>query len=218
MNTSALVNAGSVQTWTAACIYSLPSAGTKEWLTWWERTGETFLMSLSCMQTNLTSSPTASSEWDRLTEKTVRWAVILWLLINSDTLLDHTPVFVLCCNVPLYFYSYRPFRQLDSNGDLRWEKISSLDKGHIYKQVCIFRISAFWFLWKVRNVAFKSNQRWLFTATAWKYHNLTCCILWGLMYWPALLFCSSFSGKPIWFSQTDRLARFKGSLFWRPSL
>lgn len=34
-------------------------------------------------------------------------------------------------------YSYRPFRRLDGNGDLRWEKINSLDKGQIYKQVCI---------------------------------------------------------------------------------
>lgn len=31
--------------------------------------------------------------------------------------------------------SFRPFRRLDARGDLCWEKISSLDKGHIYKQV-----------------------------------------------------------------------------------
>lgn len=152
VNTSALVNTGSVQTWTAACIYSFPSAGTKEWLTWWERTGETFLMSSSCMQTNLTSSLTASSEWFRLPQKTARRPVILWLLVNSDTLLHHTPGLVLCCNVPQCFYSHRPFRQLDSNGDLRWEKINSLDKGHIYKQVYIFRIYAFWFLWRMRKM------------------------------------------------------------------
>lgn len=198
---------------TAGCIYSFPSAGTKEWLIWWEKTGETFLTSSSCMQTNLTSSLTASSEWGSLTEKRDEWSSDFWLIVTVYAI--HTPVFVLCCNVLQYFYSNRPFRQLDSNGDLRWEKINSLDKGHIYKQVCIFRVYVFWFLWKVRNVACNHG---LFTATARKYHILTCCILWVLMYWPVLLFCSSFSGKPIWFSQTDRLARFKGPLFWRPSL
>lgn len=29
----------------------------------------------------------------------------------------------------------RPFRRLDSNGDLQWDRIKSLDKGQIYKQV-----------------------------------------------------------------------------------
>uniref|UniRef100_A0A8C7XKV4 5'-nucleotidase domain containing 2 n=1 Tax=Oryzias sinensis TaxID=183150 RepID=A0A8C7XKV4_9TELE len=33
---------------------------------------------------------------------------------------------------------YRPFRRLDGNGDLRWEKITSLEKGQIYKQGNLF--------------------------------------------------------------------------------
>lgn len=37
---------------------------------------------------------------------------------------------------PSIIWSCRPFRRLDGNGDLRWEKIKSFDKGHIYKQVC----------------------------------------------------------------------------------
>uniref|UniRef100_A0A8C5DZ41 5'-nucleotidase domain containing 2 n=1 Tax=Gouania willdenowi TaxID=441366 RepID=A0A8C5DZ41_GOUWI len=32
----------------------------------------------------------------------------------------------------------KPFRRLDDNGDLRWEKIKSLDKGQIYKQGNLF--------------------------------------------------------------------------------
>ncbi|KAM9344307.1 5'-nucleotidase domain-containing protein 2 [Pholidichthys leucotaenia] len=32
----------------------------------------------------------------------------------------------------------KPFRRLDGNGDLRWEKIRSLDKGQIYKQGNLF--------------------------------------------------------------------------------
>lgn len=29
----------------------------------------------------------------------------------------------------------RPFRRLDSNGDLQWDKINKLEKGQVYKQV-----------------------------------------------------------------------------------
>lgn len=41
----------------------------------------------------------------------------------------------------------RPFRRLDSNGVLQWDKIKSLDKGRIYKQVCYCQKIVF--LWLV---------------------------------------------------------------------
>lgn len=69
----------------------------------------------SFRQTNLTSSPTVSSESREP-----------GLLVSSGFL-------VLELSSP--FSPPRPFRRLDGNGDLRWEKIKSLDKGDIYKQV-----------------------------------------------------------------------------------
>uniref|UniRef100_A0A8D0H4M8 5'-nucleotidase domain containing 2 n=1 Tax=Sphenodon punctatus TaxID=8508 RepID=A0A8D0H4M8_SPHPU len=32
----------------------------------------------------------------------------------------------------------RPFRRLDSNGDLQWDKINKLEKGQVYKQGNLF--------------------------------------------------------------------------------
>uniref|UniRef100_H3D4S0 5'-nucleotidase domain containing 2 n=1 Tax=Tetraodon nigroviridis TaxID=99883 RepID=H3D4S0_TETNG len=52
---------------------------------------------------------------------------------------DFFDVIIVHADKPHFFTDcVKPFRQLDSNGDLRWEKISSLDKGHIYKQGNLF--------------------------------------------------------------------------------
>lgn len=63
-------------------------------------------------------------------------------------------MFLICCTC-------RPFRQLDYNGDLRWERIKSLDKGQIYKQV---RVTAL-----LHPVIRLSSAEML--------HVLTCCVL-----------------------------------------
>ncbi|XP_077369518.1 5'-nucleotidase domain-containing protein 2 [Festucalex cinctus] len=48
---------------------------------------------------------------------------------------DFFDVIIVQADKPHFFTDcVKPFRRLDGNGDLRWEKISSLDKGHIYKQ------------------------------------------------------------------------------------
>lgn len=202
---------------TSRCIYSFPSAGTKEWLTWWEKTGETFLTSSSCMQTNLTSSLTASSESDSLTEKTVRWPLILWLLINSDSLLDTHSTFCPVLQCPPIFLLSQAFQAAGQ----QWRPSVGENKplgqrAHIqtgldFQNLCVL-ISL-----KGQKCCIQSNRHRLLTAT-WKYHIFNLLHPWLLKYWSVLLFCSSFSGKPIWFSQTDWLARFKGPLFWRPSL
>lgn len=61
----------------------------------------------------------------------MRWGAVISVLLFNN--LQN------CC-------SYRPFRRLDGNGDLRWEKIKSLDKGQIYKQVCNEK-NVHWPLW-----------------------------------------------------------------------
>lgn len=35
----------------------------------------------------------------------------------------------------ILIFPSRPFRRLDSNGDLQWDKINKLEKGQVYKQV-----------------------------------------------------------------------------------
>ncbi|XP_061530585.1 5'-nucleotidase domain-containing protein 2 [Phycodurus eques] len=52
---------------------------------------------------------------------------------------DFFDVIIVQADKPHFFTDcVKPFRRLDGNGDLRWEKISSLDKGHIYKQGNLF--------------------------------------------------------------------------------
>nr|XP_020467469.1 5'-nucleotidase domain-containing protein 2 [Monopterus albus] len=52
---------------------------------------------------------------------------------------DFFDVIIVQAGKPHFFTDcIKPFRRLDSNGDLRWEKIKSLDKGHIYKQGNLF--------------------------------------------------------------------------------
>ncbi|XP_061840360.1 5'-nucleotidase domain-containing protein 2 [Nerophis lumbriciformis] len=52
---------------------------------------------------------------------------------------DFFDVIIVQADKPHFFTNcIKPFRRLDGNGDLRWEKISSLDKGHIYKQGNLF--------------------------------------------------------------------------------
>uniref|UniRef100_A0A672JFW7 5'-nucleotidase domain-containing protein 2-like n=1 Tax=Salarias fasciatus TaxID=181472 RepID=A0A672JFW7_SALFA len=48
---------------------------------------------------------------------------------------DFFDVVIVQADKPHFFTDcVKPFRRLDDNGDLRWEKIKSLDKGQIYKQ------------------------------------------------------------------------------------
>ncbi|XP_037540705.1 5'-nucleotidase domain-containing protein 2 [Nematolebias whitei] len=48
---------------------------------------------------------------------------------------DFFDVVIVQADKPHFFTDcIKPFRRLDGNGDLRWEKITSLDKGQIYKQ------------------------------------------------------------------------------------
>ncbi|KAF3860782.1 hypothetical protein F7725_001037 [Dissostichus mawsoni] len=52
---------------------------------------------------------------------------------------DFFDVVIVQAEKPHFFTDcIKPFRRLDSNGDLRWEKIKSLDKGDIYKQGNLF--------------------------------------------------------------------------------
>ncbi|XP_054628426.1 5'-nucleotidase domain-containing protein 2 [Dunckerocampus dactyliophorus] len=52
---------------------------------------------------------------------------------------DFFDVIIVQADKPHFFTDcIKPFRRLDGNGDLRWEKINSLDKGHIYKQGNLF--------------------------------------------------------------------------------
>lgn len=60
----------------------------------------------------------------------------MWNTFSIESLFQGMLYFhVLKGSVNVQSVHCRPFRRLDGNGDLRWEKISSLDKGHIYKQV-----------------------------------------------------------------------------------
>ncbi|MEQ2252509.1 5'-nucleotidase domain-containing protein 2, partial [Ilyodon furcidens] len=52
---------------------------------------------------------------------------------------DFFDVVIVQADKPHFFTDcIKPFRRLDNNGDLRWEKITSLDKGQIYKQGNLF--------------------------------------------------------------------------------
>nr|XP_046251901.1 5'-nucleotidase domain-containing protein 2 [Scatophagus argus] len=52
---------------------------------------------------------------------------------------DFFDVVIVQADKPHFFTDcIKPFRRLDGNGDLRWEKINSLDKGQIYKQGNLF--------------------------------------------------------------------------------
>uniref|UniRef100_A0A669DII6 5'-nucleotidase domain containing 2 n=1 Tax=Oreochromis niloticus TaxID=8128 RepID=A0A669DII6_ORENI len=52
---------------------------------------------------------------------------------------DFFDVVIVQADKPHFFTDcIKPFRRLDGNGDLRWEKIKSLDKGQIYKQGNLF--------------------------------------------------------------------------------
>ncbi|XP_044067368.1 5'-nucleotidase domain-containing protein 2 isoform X2 [Siniperca chuatsi] len=52
---------------------------------------------------------------------------------------DFFDVVIVQADKPHFFTDcIKPFRRLDGNGDLQWEKINSLDKGHIYKQGNLF--------------------------------------------------------------------------------
>ncbi|XP_076023015.1 5'-nucleotidase domain-containing protein 2 [Genypterus blacodes] len=52
---------------------------------------------------------------------------------------DFFDVIIVQADKPHFFTDcMKPFRRLDGNGDLRWDKISSLDKGEIYKQGNLF--------------------------------------------------------------------------------
>uniref|UniRef100_A0A8C7XM08 5'-nucleotidase domain containing 2 n=1 Tax=Oryzias sinensis TaxID=183150 RepID=A0A8C7XM08_9TELE len=52
---------------------------------------------------------------------------------------DFFDVVIVQADKPHFFTDcIKPFRRLDGNGDLRWEKITSLEKGQIYKQGNLF--------------------------------------------------------------------------------
>ncbi|XP_036389009.1 5'-nucleotidase domain-containing protein 2 isoform X2 [Megalops cyprinoides] len=52
---------------------------------------------------------------------------------------DFFDVVIVQADKPHFFNDcVKPFRRLDSNGDLQWDKINSLDKGQIYKQGNLF--------------------------------------------------------------------------------
>lgn len=52
---------------------------------------------------------------------------------------DFFDVVIVQADKPHFFTDcIKPFRRLDGNGDLRWDKINSLDKGQIYKQGNLF--------------------------------------------------------------------------------
>uniref|UniRef100_A0A0S7EQL1 NT5D2 n=1 Tax=Poeciliopsis prolifica TaxID=188132 RepID=A0A0S7EQL1_9TELE len=52
---------------------------------------------------------------------------------------DFFDVVIVQADKPHFFTDcIKPFRRLDNNGDLRWEKINRLDKGQIYKQGNLF--------------------------------------------------------------------------------
>ncbi|XP_013866412.1 5'-nucleotidase domain-containing protein 2 [Austrofundulus limnaeus] len=52
---------------------------------------------------------------------------------------DFFDVVIVQAEKPHFFTDcVKPFRRLDGNGDLRWEKITSLDKGQMYKQGNLF--------------------------------------------------------------------------------
>ncbi|XP_068997333.1 5'-nucleotidase domain-containing protein 2 [Embiotoca jacksoni] len=52
---------------------------------------------------------------------------------------DFFDVVIVQADKPHFFTDcIKPFRRLDGNGDLQWEKITSLDKGQIYKQGNLF--------------------------------------------------------------------------------
>uniref|UniRef100_A0A8C3G2H6 5'-nucleotidase domain containing 2 n=1 Tax=Cyclopterus lumpus TaxID=8103 RepID=A0A8C3G2H6_CYCLU len=52
---------------------------------------------------------------------------------------DFFDVVIVQADKPHFFTDcIKPFRRLDGNGDLKWEKINSLDKGQIYKQGNLF--------------------------------------------------------------------------------
>lgn len=119
----------------------------------------------------------------------MRWGAVISVLLFNN--LQN------CC-------SYRPFRRLDGNGDLRWEKIKSLDKGQIYKQVCNEK-NVHWPLWH------------LIYLTAVVFTHWKVCMFLLVVFW---VYVVDFivSGKPIWLPQTDRVARIKSSVLWRSSL
>uniref|UniRef100_A0A3B4E529 5'-nucleotidase domain containing 2 n=1 Tax=Pygocentrus nattereri TaxID=42514 RepID=A0A3B4E529_PYGNA len=53
---------------------------------------------------------------------------------------DFFDVVIVQADKPHFFNDcVKPFRRLDSNGDLQWDKIKSLDKGQIYKQDLMLR-------------------------------------------------------------------------------
>ncbi|CDQ77682.1 unnamed protein product [Oncorhynchus mykiss] len=52
---------------------------------------------------------------------------------------DLFDIVIVQADKPHFFNSCgKPFRRLDSNGDLQWDKITSLDKGQVYKQGNLF--------------------------------------------------------------------------------
>uniref|UniRef100_A0A8C9U1F2 5'-nucleotidase domain-containing protein 2-like n=1 Tax=Scleropages formosus TaxID=113540 RepID=A0A8C9U1F2_SCLFO len=52
---------------------------------------------------------------------------------------DFFDVVIVQADKPHFFNDcVKPFRRLDNNGDLQWDKINSLDKGHVYKQGNLF--------------------------------------------------------------------------------
>lgn len=71
----------------------------------------------------------------------------------------------------------RPFRQLDYNGDLRWERIKSLDKGQIYKQVRITVSALSSFSESKKLVWAALGYSVIRLSSAEMLHVLTCCFL-----------------------------------------
>lgn len=125
---------------------------TKAWSTWWEKIGGTSSMLSLFKLTNHTFLMTVWSKsdffpnfylleiWVAMTlldlEVTQEYQpVCMWsVIVNIDVLCNLTNCFVFCfCFFSLI--SVRPFRRLDSNGVLQWDRIKSLEKGQIYKQV-----------------------------------------------------------------------------------